>query len=49
MKFRKIIALSMALVSLAGLSACNNNTSGLGAQSAEYSVWGTDNLTSVIK
>ena len=49
MKFQRILALSMALVSLSGLTACANNNASGNVQATEYSVWGTDNLTSVIK
>ena len=53
MKFKKLIALSMSLVSMGMFVGCSDdkNTSSNSAieEQGEYSVWGTDNLTSVVR
>ena len=54
MKAKKIIAISLALVTLSEFVACTDGNENSVSDSSEnltgeYSVWGTDNLTSVVK
>lgn len=51
MKLKRILALSMALASFASFAACDNaeKSDSSVTPKTEYSVWGTDNLTSVIQ